>query len=222
MCVEGFTAGGLAEAAASEDQLAGEPGGILRAQEDRDGGNIAGLTDASERGLGDRSRLEVRADNAGAVRAFGLDHAGIQRVDADLLWAELAGEHAGDGVDRALGARVNRAVRKCDATGNGTDIDDAAAFAEVLDGCLRREQKTEHVDVKHLVELVFGDGLDGAELVYAGVVNEDVEAAVVFDGCVDYALSLGRLGDVAPDGDSLAPGCVMAATTLSAPALLEA
>ena len=54
------------------------------AQEDRDGGNIAGLTDASERGLGDRSRLEVRAEKAGTVRAFGLDHAGIQRIDADL------------------------------------------------------------------------------------------------------------------------------------------
>jgi hypothetical protein len=103
MCVEwgirlGFSAGGLAEAAASEDQLTGEPRGIPRRQEDRDGGNIAGLTDASQRGLGDRSRLEARAEKAGTVRAFGLDHAGIQRIDADLLRTELAGKHAGDGV----------------------------------------------------------------------------------------------------------------------------
>src|SRR5438105_4150931 len=132
---------GLAKATGSEKLLAGEPGGVFRRQKDRDGGNIAGLTDASEWGLGDRSRLEVRADNARAMRAFGLDHAGIQRVDADLLRAELAGEHAGDSVDRALGAGVNRAVRRCDATGNGADIDDAGAFAEVLEGCLRREQK---------------------------------------------------------------------------------
>ena len=69
--------------------------------------------------------------------AFGLDHAGSDGVDPDLLWAELAGEHAGDGVNRALGAGINRAVRRCDATGNGADIDDAGAFAEVLDGCLR-------------------------------------------------------------------------------------
>ena len=60
-----------------------------------------------------------------------------------------------------------------------------APFAEVLDGCLRGEQKTEHVNVKCLVKLVFGDGLDPSELVYAGVVNEDVEAAVVFDGGVE-------------------------------------
>jgi hypothetical protein len=44
----------------------------------------------------------------------------------------------------------------------------------VLDGCLRGEKKTKHVNVKCLVELLFGDGLDGSELVYAGVINEDV------------------------------------------------
>ena len=57
-----------------------------------------------------------------------------------------------------------------------------------------------------LVELLFGDGLDRAELVNAGVVDEDVEAAKVFDGCVDDALRFGGLGDVAPHGDSLAAG----------------
>jgi hypothetical protein len=126
-----------------------------------------------------------------------LSAAGIDGVDLDLLGADLASEHAGDGVNRGLGAGVNRAVRRCDATGNGADVDDAGAFAEVLDGRLRGEQKTEHVNVKCLVELVFGDGLDGSELVYAGVVYEDVESAVVFDGGFDDTLCLGRLGDVA-------------------------
>jgi hypothetical protein len=77
----------------------------------------------------------------------------------------------------------------------------------MLDGCLRGEQKTEHVNVKCLVELFFGDGLDGSELVYPGVVNEDVEAAVVFDGGVDDTVRLSSFGDVAPHGDSLATGC---------------
>jgi hypothetical protein len=81
----------LAEAATSEDPLTSEPSGILRGQEDGDGGDIAGLTDPPERGLGDRSRFEVRADKTGAVRPFGLDHTGIQRVDPDLPGAELAG-----------------------------------------------------------------------------------------------------------------------------------
>ena len=33
-----------------------------------------------------------------------------------------------------VGAGVNHAVRRCDATGNGPDVDDAGAFVEVLDG----------------------------------------------------------------------------------------
>jgi hypothetical protein len=138
------------------------------------------------------------------VGAFSLDHAGIDGVDPDLLRAQLAGEHAGDGVNRALGAGVNHAVRRCDATGYGADVNDAGAFAEVLDGCLRGKQKTEHVNVKCLVELVFGDGLDGGELVHAGVVNQDVEPAVVFDGGVDDTVRLSSFGDVASHGNGFA------------------
>jgi hypothetical protein len=99
------------------------------------------LADATERSLRDGGLLEIRSDDAAAVGAFSLDHAGIDGVDPDLLRPELSGEHAGDGVNRALGAGVNRAVRRCDATGNGADIDDAGAFAEVLDGCLRGERR---------------------------------------------------------------------------------
>ena len=47
---------------------------------------------------------------------------------------------------------------------------------------------------------------DGGELVDAGVVDEDVEAAEVLDGGVDDALGFGGLGDVATDGDGLATG----------------
>ena len=128
---------GLAKATGSEKLLAGEPGGVFRRQKDSDGGDVARLADAAKRSLRDGGLLEIRSDDATAVGAFSLDHAGIDGVDPDLLRAEFAGEHAGDGVNRALGAGVNHAVRRCDATGNGADVDDAGAFAEVLDGCLR-------------------------------------------------------------------------------------
>ena len=144
------------------------------------------------------------------------------RVDSDLFWTEFAGEHAGNGVDRALGAGVDRAARRRDAADDGTDVDDAAAFAEVLYCGLRGQQEAEHIDVEYAVELFFGDGLDRGELVDAGVVDENVEAAVVLDRRVDDALGLGGLGDVAPTATALPPAAVMAATTASAPALLEA
>src|SRR6478736_3907072 len=129
----------LAKAAGGEKLFASKPGGVFRRQKDSDGGDVARLADAAQRGLRDGGLLEIRSDDATAVSAFSLDHAGIDGVDPDLLRAELTGEHAGDGVDRALGAGVNRAVRRSDATGNGADVDDAGAFAEALDGRLRGE-----------------------------------------------------------------------------------
>ena len=131
---------------------------------------------------------------------------GLMELTRIFFGAELLGEHAGDGIDRALGAGVDRAVRRRHAADDGADVDDAGAFAEVLDRGLRGEQEAEDVDVEHLVEVFFGDGLDGRELVDAGVVDEDVEAAEVLDGGVDDALGLGGLGDVAADGDGLAAG----------------
>jgi hypothetical protein len=128
---------GLAKTAASKKSLAGKPGGVFRGQKDSDGGDITWLADAAERRLREGELFELRSDEAAAVGAFSLDYSGTEGVDPDLFRAELAGQHDRDGVDRGLGAGVNRAVRRCDATGNGADVDDAGAFAEVLDGCLR-------------------------------------------------------------------------------------
>ncbi len=125
---------------------------------------------------------------AGGVGAFGFDHPGIDRVHADLLGPKLARQHAGDGVDCALGSGVDGGGCGCDAADNGADVDDAAALADVLEGCLRGEQQAEHIDVEDPVELLFGNRLNRGELVDAGVVDQNVEPAVVFDGCVDNPL----------------------------------
>src|SRR5260221_1088443 len=196
----------LAQAAAGADKLAGDPLGVARSQKGGDAGNVINLADAAERGLRDSAGLEVGADEACGVYAFGLDHAGGDGVDADLLRAKFVGEDASDGVDRALGSGVDRAVGRRQAADGGADVDDAGAFAQVLDGSLRGEQETEDVDVEDLVVVIFCEGFDGQELVDAGVVDQDVEVAEVLDGCVDEALSLSGLGHVAMDGDGFATG----------------
>ncbi len=76
----------------------------------------------------------------------------------------------------------------------------------MFDGCLRDEQKTEYVDVKYPVELVWGDGIYWAVLVYAGVVHEDVEAAVDLYCGLDEAPGLLGIGDVAANGNGFATG----------------
>ena len=74
-----------------------------------------GWPDATERGLRDGGLFELRSDPAVAVGASSLDYAGTDSVDPHLLRAELAGQHASDGVDGSLSAGVNRARRRCDA-----------------------------------------------------------------------------------------------------------
>ena len=113
------------------------------------------------------------------MRAFSLDHAWIQRVDADLFRAEFAGEHAGDGVNRALCASVNRTAWRCKAASDRTNIDNAATLAEVLHCGLRGENEAEHVNVENPVELVFGDRFDGANrrLRIVGIVENSTALA---------------------------------------------
>jgi hypothetical protein len=104
----------------------GKPGRVFRREKDSDGGDVAGLADVAERSLREDDLLEIRSDEAAAVSTFSLDCAGTDGVDPDLLRAELAGQHDGDGVDGCLSAGVNRAVWRCDATDNGANVNDAA------------------------------------------------------------------------------------------------
>jgi hypothetical protein len=46
--------------------------------------------------------MALRSDESAAVGAFSLDYAGTDCVDPDLLRAELAGQHASDGVDGSV------------------------------------------------------------------------------------------------------------------------
>ena len=76
---------GLAKTTGSENLLAGEPGGVFRRQKDGDGGDVARLADAAERSLRDGGLLKIRSDDAAAVGAFSLDHAGIDGVNLGII-----------------------------------------------------------------------------------------------------------------------------------------
>ena len=84
-----------------------DPGGIVRRKKGGNAGNVVGLAYAAERCVGLQLLLEVAADEPRGVDAFGFNHAGIQRVDANLSRTELLGECPGDGVHCAFGSAVN-------------------------------------------------------------------------------------------------------------------
>src|SRR6266478_7773867 len=194
----------LAKPARREELLAGQPPRVRTSEEDRDGSNVNRLPGAAQRGLRGRVLLPVGADEAPGARALGVDHARVDGVDPDLLRPQLAGEDARNPVDGGLGAGVHRAVRRRDAADRRADVDDAAAFAQVLRGRLRGEEQAQYVDVEQPVKRLLSDGGERRELVDAGVVHQDVELSKDFDGGVDDALRALGPGDVAGDGHGLA------------------
>src|SRR6202011_6192672 len=87
-----------------------------------------------------------------------------------------------------------------DASDDGADVDDARAFAKVLDRRLGSEQQAEHVDVEVPVEVFFGNVLNGREPVDTRVIDEDIQSTEFLDRRVDDALRVGRLGHIAANG----------------------
>ena len=139
------------------------------------------------------------------VKAFGLDHTGVDGVDADLFWSEFAGEGDGDGVYGSLGGAVDGCGGDGHLADDRADVDDGSAVgADELDGFLGGEEEAEDVEVELLVEVLGCDGSDGLEVVDAGVVDEDVDLAVGLFGLGEELLDVFELGDVALDGDGLA------------------
>src|SRR4051812_44253546 len=74
----------------------------------------------------------------------------------------------------------------------------------MLAGGLRGQEEAKHVDVELSVERLLSNGLDRGEFIHAGVVHQDVEAAVGFHRGIDEVLRLGSLRHVALDRDRLA------------------
>jgi hypothetical protein len=78
-------------------------------------------------------------------------------------------------VDRRAGQRLH--------ADDGADVDDTAAVAvEMFQRLLRREDQAEHVQIELLPEMVLGDLFQRRELLNAGVVHENVNAAERFPG----------------------------------------
>jgi hypothetical protein len=68
---------------------------------------------------------------------------------------------------RTLGAHVCRAAGRRGASDDGSDVDDARSFPEVLERRLCSQRQAEHINVEVSVEIFFRDVLQGRESVNA-------------------------------------------------------
>src|SRR5690606_39453127 len=202
----GALAAASAHAARAQDELAGHPTRIVGGKVRNDRCDVLHLSDPAERRQALVPGVEVGAHHAGGAGAIGFDQAGIDRVGADAARTELAREHAGDGIDRALGAAVDGAFGRMDAGDVGTDVDDAGALAQVRHGGAGDQQRSEDVDVELLAIERFAGVLDPGELVDAGVVHHDVQPPEAVDGRLDQRFDLGLVADVRRHGHGRAAG----------------
>src|SRR5260370_10969812 len=90
----------LTDAAGKDERLTGDPGGLIGCKENRGSGDVLRLRDAAERRLRFGHLAEIAFLNAGGFKSLGFHHSRIQRIDSNLLRAELLGEGDGDCVYR--------------------------------------------------------------------------------------------------------------------------
>ena len=138
-----------------------------------------------------------------AFDEWGFDGAGADGVDAQGFGV-VDGELAGHGDDGALACAVGEALFDADEAGYGGDVDDGACCGVVL--LLGGQEEGQEgagdevdgadIDVEEAVKVFGLGGLDGANVAYAGVVDEDVEAGELgFSGGDGL-----RAGDVEVEG----------------------
>lgn len=194
------------EAAIDIEGLAGDEIGEFHAEEGDGAADVHGGADAAEGSGGGPS--------AGVVTglflcAFDFDGAGGDAVDADAVFAEFDGGDFGELFHAALGGGVVDEAREGDLVAAGADIDDAAAAIVLHDtgGLLGAEEAALEVGIEDVVPLLFGEFEERFPGLDAGVIDEDIEAAVIGDDFGEHRLDGGGIADVSVgDGGGDAEG----------------
>ena len=177
--------------------------------EDSVGGVAGGDGEArSFGGEGEPAALELYvAYDVDVVFAAGAHQAGADGGDADAFVAELGVEAFGEADQGEFCGGVGEHVGDGHLAADGSDVDDGGAagsgerdlLAEVREGGPGGVEGGEEVDLHGALEDFKGLGFDGADVDDAGVVDEDVDAAIALDGFVDEALGFFGLGEVGGD-----------------------
>ena len=168
--------------------MTGNPAGVLGGEEDGGFGDVLRLGDSSERGEGFCPGAEIALSDAGGVQSFGFYHAGVDGIYADFPGAQFLRERNGNGIDRHFGGAVDGGVGNGHWSYDGTDVDDGTpGRTHELYGFLGGEKEAEYVEVELFVEVFGSDGFERPEFEDAGVVDQDIEAAVSLFGLLEEA-----------------------------------
>lgn len=211
-----------AHASRTQDDFACHPAGIVRCKIGDDRRDIPDLANPAEWRLVLVNGLEVRADRPGGMRAFGFDQTGTDGIDTDPARPEFPREHAGDRVNRAFRACVDRALGRMDTRDIRADVDNASPLFHVRHSGASDQERPQNVDFELSAIQFLGGLFDLVELVNAGVINDDIQAPEDIDGRVDQRFDFRLVRDIRAHGHGSSTSGSMSATTLSALLLLVA
>ena len=152
---------------------------MFGAQEAHPAGDFAGLSEAADRDLGNdlfEHRLGHGCDHVG------VDIAGRNRIDRDAEARAFLGECLGEAVDPALGGGVVYLAILSGLSIDGTDVDDPApaALFHAGKGGLRHVEAAAQIGAHHGVPIVIAHLQERAVARDPGVVDDDVDGAVLF------------------------------------------
>src|SRR3990170_8262991 len=181
------------EPAVDEEWRPAHEGRLVRAEEDDGRRHLAGVGDPLA-GIG---RLHLRAGGrrvVGAVEVL-VDHRRLHVARADAVAADpvegvVDGDRLRQPEDARLHRRVGREVAVAGEGEDGADVDDHAALAALphrVDRVLAAPEGTGEVDRDELVPLLVRRLVEAALAEDPGVVNHQVEAAVLLAAARDRA-----------------------------------
>ena len=188
----------LDHAAVHDVARAGHVGGLVGAEPGDESGHFLGFSGPAERHLG--------VERPGVLNVSSRrDHAGRDRVDADLVLGQLEREPSGEHAERGLGGGVDGEVGARNVLVHGGDVDDRAAVAHSSRGSLCEQEARADVDREGEVEVGGGEVEERFRGHDAGVLDEHVDAAELRDGLGDEALRPVGVGQVAVDPQAISP-----------------
>src|SRR4029077_7944422 len=171
-----------AQAAAYAEGLTRHVGGVVGGQEGDGGGDLVGLTQTLHLGSLFHRLNHLLADLAellGAHQQRRLDRARRDRVGGDPVASVLAGDRLHEGDDAALGGRIDGGALRANPARlrGGADDPSVARLLHPRQHGVGAGEDTAEVDREYALPLLTAGVSEEAELVGAGVVDEDVEGS---------------------------------------------
>src|SRR3954451_16577779 len=196
------------EPAVDEHGLPGDVGGLVGEQESGDRRHLLGVAGSPHRDVAlDHLPLDGGVDPGAVDR--GDRGAGADAVHPDAAGGVLERERVGQVLHAALGHRVPDEPRLGDHLVDAGHVDDGTGLTGPqprADGLLAAEERAPEVDRQDLVERGDGQFIGVRRDLDAGVVDEEVDAAVLAEGPLEHCADLVLLRHVGADEDRVRPG----------------